>query len=397
MKMKILIADKFPEHYVKKLEDAGLEVIYDPKLGEADLPNAIKDIDCLIVRSTVVNAETIEKANNLNLIVRAGAGVNNIDIAAANKKGVYVSNCPGKNSIAVAELTIGLMIALDRRIPHNVMDFKKGIWNKAEYSKAEGLFGKTLAIVGYGNIGKEVAKRAQAFGMNIYAKDISRIEGYGVKDFSEFDQILPIADIVTLHLPLTPQTKNLFNEKMFSLMKNGAIFINTSRADVVDEEALIKAVKEKNLKVGLDVFADEPESKSGTVSSKLIELENVYVTHHIGASTEQAQNAVAEETVNIILNYIKSGVIAHWVNRAKVTDSHYQLVVKHYDKPGVLAAIMDVLRKGNINIEEVENIIFDGGLVACCTMKLRAPATSEMLESIRNNPNVISYSHVSLA
>jgi D-3-phosphoglycerate dehydrogenase len=396
MKMKVLIADKFPEQYVKKLQDSGLDVIYEPKLGESDLPEAAKEVDCLVVRSTVVNAQTIENSKKMNLIVRAGAGVNNIDIAAANKKGIYVSNCPGKNSIAVAELAIGLMLALDRRIPDNVMDFRKGIWNKAEYSKAQGLFGKTLAIVGYGNIGKEVAKRAQALGMNIYAKDISRIEGYGVKDFSEFDQILPIADVVTLHLPQTTQTKKLFNEKMFGLMKNGAIFINTSRAGVVDEEALIKAVKEKNLKVGLDVFSEEPETKSGAIATKLSGLENVYVTHHIGASTDQAQNAVAEEAVNIILSYINSGVIAHWVNRAKISDSHYQLVVKHYDKPGVLAAIMDVLRKGSINIEEVENIIFDGGLVACCTMKLRTAATSEMLETIRNNPNVITYSHVSL-
>ncbi|MEW6196254.1 MAG: hydroxyacid dehydrogenase [Bacteroidota bacterium] len=396
MKMKVLIADKFPEQYIQRLKDADIEVIYNPKLGENDLPEAAKEVDCLVVRSTVVNAAVIENSKSLNLIVRAGAGVNNIDIKATNKKGIYVSNCPGKNSIAVAELAIGLMIALDRRIPHNVADFKAGKWNKGEYSKAEGLFGKTLAIVGYGAIGKEVAKRAQALGMNIYAKDISRIEGYGVKDFSEFDQIIPIADIVTLHLPATPQTKGLFNEAMFKLMKPGAILINTSRQDVIDEDALIKAIKEKNLKVGLDVFKGEPEEKSGPVSSKLQELENVYVTHHIGASTEQAQNAVAEETVNIILQYINSGVIAHWVNRAKITDAHYQFVVKHYDKPGVLASILDVLREGSINVEEVENIIFDGGLVACCTMKLRSAATSEMLETIRNNPNVITYSHVSL-
>lgn len=396
MKVKVLIADKFPEQYIQKLKDADLDVIYQPKLGENDLPEAAKDVDVIVVRSTVVNAKTIEDAKQLNLIVRAGAGVNNINIAAANKKGVYVSNCPGKNSIAVAELAIGLMISLDRRIPHNVMDFKKGVWNKGEYSKAEGLFGKTLAIVGYGAIGKEVAKRAQALGMNIYAKDISRIEGYGVKDFSEFDQILPIADVVTIHLPQTPETKNLFNDKMFGYLKKGTIFINTSRAGVVDEEALIRAVKEKGLKVGLDVFKDEPEEKSGPVSSKLQELENVYITHHIGASTEQAQNAVAEETVNIILGYINSGVIAHWVNRAKAQETHYQLVVKHYDKPGVLASVLDVLKVGDINIEEVENTIFDGGMVACCTMKLKDPATSHMLELIRNNPNVISYSHVQI-
>lgn len=396
MKMKVLIADKFPEQYIQRLKDSEIDVVYNPKLGENDLPEAVKDVDCIVVRSTVVNEKTINSSNQLNLIVRAGAGVNNIDIKAANKKGIYVSNCPGKNSIAVAELAIGLMIALDRRIPHNVADFKSGKWNKAEYSKSEGLFGKTIAIVGYGNIGKEVAKRAQAFGMNIYAKDITRIEGYGAKDFSEFDQILPIADIVTIHLPSSPQTKGLFNEAMFKMMKPGAMLINTSRQDVIDEEALIKAVKEKKLKVGLDVFKGEPEGKDGAVSSKLQELENVYVTHHIGASTEQAQNAVAEETVNIILRYIHSGIIDHWVNRAKVTDAHYQLIVKHYDKPGVLASILDVLRQGNINIEEVENIIFDGGLVACCTLKLQTSATGDMLEAIRNNPNVISYSHVSL-
>lgn len=394
--MKVLIADKFPDQYIKKLKDSEIDVIYNPKLGENDLPEAAKDVDCLVVRSTIVNAATIENSQNLNLIVRAGAGVNNIDIKAANKKGVYVSNCPGKNSIAVAELALGLMLALDRRIPHNVADFKAGKWNKGEYSKAEGLFGKTLAIVGYGNIGKEVAKRAQAFGMNIYAKDISRIEGYGVKDFSEFDQILPIADIVTIHLPATTQTKGLFNDDMFKLMKPGALLINTSRHDIIDEDALIRAIKEKNIRAGLDVFKGEPEAKDGPVSSKLQEIDNVYITHHIGASTEQAQNAVAEETVNIILRYINSGVIDHWVNRAKITDTHYQLVVKHYDKPGVLAGILDVLRDGSINIEEIENIIFDGGLVACCTMKLKTPATADMLETFRNNPNVITYSHVSL-
>lgn len=313
--MKILIADKFPEVYIQQLKDANLEVIYNPKLGEKDLTEAAKDVNCIVVRSTIVNAETIEKANNLNLIIRAGAGVNNIDIAAANKKGVYVSNCPGKNAIAVAELTIGLMISLDRRIPHNVIDFKQGKWNKGEYSNAQGLYGKTLAIIGYGNIGKEVAKRALAFGMNIYAKDILKIEGDGVKEFTDFEQVLPIADVVSVHLPATPDTKNLFNEKLFSLMKEGAIFINTSRADVVDEEALIKAVKEKNLRVGLDVFKGEPEEKTGRVSSKLQEFDNVYITHHIGASTEQAQNAVAEETVRIILNYIKDGTILNCVNK----------------------------------------------------------------------------------
>ena len=396
MKVKVLVADKFPDQHIKKMLEMDLDVTYAPKLGENDLPNEIKENDILVVRSTKVNEQTIQNAKSLELIIRAGAGVNNINIPAANKKGIYVANCPGMNSVAVAELAMGLMISLDRRIPDNVIDFKNGKWNKAEYSKAEGLKGKTLGIIGFGNIGKEVAKRALAFEMRVYAKDISRIEGEMVKDFSEMDQLLPMCDIITIHLPSTQETKGLFNKKMFSYMKNNALLINTSRADVLDEEALLEAIKEKNIRVAVDVFKGEPEGKSGEVKSKLQSSSNVYVTHHIGASTEQAQNAVADETIRVIQDFTTSGVIAHWVNRAKITDAKYQLVVKHFDKPGVLAGILDVIRDGSINIEEIENIIFEGGTAACCTMKLMGPVSAEMLKKMNDNPNVLSVSHVEI-
>ncbi len=396
MKVSVLVADKFPDLYIQQMKDLDLEVIYSPKLGENDLPEAAKNVDILVVRSTVVNAETIKQSEKLNLIIRAGAGVNNINIAAANQKGIYVANCPGMNSIAVAELAIGLMVSLDRRIPDNVIDFKNGKWNKGEYSKAEGLYGKTLGIIGVGNIGKEVAKRAQAFGMNVYGKDISRIEGVAIKDFSEMDQLIPLCDVITLHMPSTPQTKGLFNKKMFGYMKPNAFLINTARQDLIVEEDMLEAIKEKNIRVALDVFKGEPEGKTGEVSSVLMNNPNVYVTHHIGASTEQAQNAVAEETVRIIKDYMTSGVIAHWVNRAKITDAKFQLVVKHYDRPGVLAAILAVIRDANINIEEIENIIFEGGVVATCTMKLMSEVSGDNLKLIRENPNVISVSHVAI-
>lgn len=396
MKVKVLIADKFPDQYIQQLKDIDLDVIYSPKLGEDDLPEAAKEVDIVVVRSTIVNAATINASKNLNLIIRAGAGVNNIDIPAANQKGIYVANCPGMNSVAVAELAIGLMISLDRRIPDNVIDFKNGKWNKGEYSKAEGLMGKTLGIIGVGNIGKEVAKRALAFGMNVYGKDISRIEGIAIKDFSEMNQLLPLCDVVTLHLPATPQTKGLFNKEMFSYMKPNALLINTARADLIDQDAMIEAIKTKNIRVALDVIKNEPEEKSGEIKSPLQELKNVYVTHHIGASTEQAQNAVAAETVKIIKDFISSGVIAHWVNRAKISDAHYQLVVKHFDKPGVLANIMSIIRDKNVNIEEIENVIFDGGVVACCTMKLKTSITTDMIKQMQDNPNVLSVSHVAV-
>jgi len=396
MKVRLLVADKFPDKHIQQLKDMDLDVVYSPKLGENDLPEAAIESDILVVRSTIVNADTINKSKNLNLIIRAGSGVNNINIPAANQKGIYVANCPGMNSVAVAELAMGLMISLDRRIPDNVIDFRNGKWNKGEYSKAEGLMGKNLGIIGVGNIGKEVAKRALAFRMNVYGKDISRIEGVMIKDFSEMDQIIPMCDIITIHLPSTPQTKGLFNKQMFSYMKPNSLLINTSRADVIDEDALLEAIKEKNVRAAVDVFKGEPEGKAGEVRSKLQDNPNIYVTHHIGASTEQAQDAVADETIRIIKDYVHSGIIAHWVNRAKVTDAKYQLVVKHYDKPGVLASILAVIRDGNINIEEIENIIFDGGVVACCTMKLKAPATADMLKQMNENKNVLSVSHVAI-
>jgi D-3-phosphoglycerate dehydrogenase len=391
--MKVLVADKFPEIYLQQLRELDCEVTYSPKLDEKELPDAAKYADILVVRSTNVTAETISKSESLNLIVRAGAGVNNVDINTANKRGIYVANCPGKNSIAVAELTIGLMIALDRRIPDNVMDFKKGIWNKAEYSHAEGLRGKNLILIGVGNIGKEVAKRAAALGMHVYGKDIIQIEDLPLTYITDLDKILPIADVISIHLPLNKETEGLFSKKLLGLVKHGAIFINTSRAEIVDENALIEAVKLKKLRVGMDVFLDEPSGKDGTVKSPLQDLDNVYITHHIGASTEQAQNAIAEETVNIIRNFLKTGLVDHWVNRAKRTEAQFQLIVKHYDRPGVLASVFNILREGKINIEEVENVIFDGGQVACCTMKLNKKATSAMLELIRGNDEVI---HVSL-
>ena len=396
MKLKVLVADKFPDKYIQQMKNLDLEVIYEPKLGEKDLPQAAKEVDILIVRSTVVNEETINNSSKLNLIIRAGSGVNNINIAAANKKGIYVTNCPGMNAVAVAELAIGLMLSLDRFIPDNVADFRKGIWDKDKYSKGQGLKGKTLGIIGVGNIGKEVAKRAHAFEMNVYGKDITRIEGVQIKDFSEMNQLLPLCDIITIHLPATPETKGLFNKKMFSYLKDGALVVNTSRQDVIVEDDLLEAIKEKNIRYACDVFKGEPEAKTGEVKSKLQDNPNVYVTHHIGASTAQAQDAVAEETINIINHFTHSGVIDHWVNRAKITDSYYQLVVKHFDKPGVLASVLDLLSKGNINIEEIENVIFDGGIAASCTMKLRNAASSDMLKKMSENPNVISVSHVEI-
>lgn len=400
MKNKILVADKFPEKYIQQMKDLGLDVIYEPKLGEKDLPEAAKEVEILVVRSTVVNEEAINNSKKLNLIIRAGSGVNNINIAAANKKGIYVANCPGMNSIAVAELAVGLMIAIDRRIADNVSDFRNGKWNKAEYSKADGLFGKTLGIVGTGQIGVEVINRVKSFGLNIIAWSRSltneKAELLGVERCQTLEEVFTKADIISVHLAQTADTKKLINKDLINKMKKGAYFINTSRAGVVDEDALIEAAKTEKIFLGLDVFNNEPEGKGGDFTTPLQGLKNVYLTHHIGASTEQAQDAVADETVKIINEFVNSGVIRNWVNRIKKSPAKYQLIVKHFDKPGVLAGVLELLKTGNINVEEIENVIFDGAIAASCTMKLKDAATPDMLKKMNENPDLISVSQVEI-
>ena len=384
--MKILIADSFPVIYTDKIKSLVDKVLYEPKLKENELPDRIAGINILIVRSTIVNAACIEKSDKLSLIIRAGAGVNNIDIQSANKKGIYVSNCPGKNSIAVAELAMGLICAIDRRIPDNIIDFRNGKWNKALFSKADGLFGKTLGVVGTGKIGIELISRAKAFGLNIIAWSKSltndKAELLGIERCKTLEELFSKADIISVHLAQTADTKKLINKNLINKLKKGSYFINTARAGVVDEEALIEAAKEGKIFLGLDVFNNEPEGKDGELSTPLRELQNVYLTHHIGASTEQAQNAVAEETYNIIADYVNTGSIRNWVNRIKQSPSKYQLIVRHYDKPGVLARVLKLLSEEKINAQEMENVIFEGALTACCTIRLDTKPSDKVLEEI---------------
>ncbi|MEO8399161.1 MAG: 3-phosphoglycerate dehydrogenase family protein [Ignavibacteriaceae bacterium] len=399
--MKILIADKFPDQYVDEIKKLSKNVVYDPKLKEEDIPGNIKDVDILVVRSTIVNQESIDKSNKLSLIIRAGAGVNNIDIKTANKKGIYVANCPGKNSIAVAELAMGLICALNRKIAENVIDFKNGKWNKALYSKSEGLFGKTLGVVGTGQIGTELIYRAQAFGLKIIAWSRSltkeKADELDIEKKDSLEKLFKEADIVSIHLAQTADTKKIISKDLISSMKKGAFFINTSRAGVVDEDALMQAAKDGNISLGLDVFNNEPEGKEGDFSSEFSKLNNVYVTHHIGASTEQAQNAVAEETVNIIKDYLKFGEVKNWINRAEKTAAKFQLVVRHFDKLGVLARVLRLLSEEKINAQEMENVIFDGEQTACCTIRLDTKPSDKILKEMpEKEDEIINVSIVEL-
>ena len=402
--MKVLIADKFEKSGIDGLKAAGCDVLFEPDLKDDALAAAIgaSGADVLVVRSTKVTEPMLD-AGRLSLIVRAGAGYNTIDVAAASKRGIYVSNCPGKNAIAVAELAWALLLAVDRRIPDNVADLRAGKWNKKEYSKARGIYGQTLGVLGIGNIAAEVVKRAAAFGMNVVIWS-RRFDGRS-GPMSEADAraagleqamrataitIAPTpeavaeqSDVLSIHLALGKETRGLVGESVLSKLKPGAVVINTARGEVMDHAALTKAVADRGVRAGLDVYANEPSSATGDFADPVVALPGVYGTHHIGASTDQAQEAIAAETVRIVRTYKETGHVPNVVNLARQTPARFRLIVRHRDRPGVLAHVFDHLREGNINVQETENIVFEGAEAAVASINLDGEPDAGLIERIR--------------
>lgn len=387
--MKVLIADKFEQSGIDGLTAAGCEVLFQPDLKDDALRDAISQTqaDVLIVRSTAVTAAMIE-AGSLALIVRAGAGYNTIDVAAASRRGVYVSNCPGKNAIAVAELTLGLILALDRRIPDSVAELRAGRWNKKEFSKAKGLCGATLGLIGYGNIGQEVARRALAFGLRVVVWSRRFADGRVKPDLpievlASAEAVAEAADIVSVHLALSKETRGFLGASFFEKMKPGASFVNTARGEVVDYAALEAAVKTRGIRAGLDVFPGEPAGGTAEFVTPIAALPHVYGTHHVGGSTDQAQEAIAAETVRVITAYMQTGKVPNVVNLAKVTPASHMLVVRHRDRPGVLAHVFDHLRGAGINVQETENIVFDGAEAAIARINLDAAPSDAVTAAVK--------------
>jgi D-3-phosphoglycerate dehydrogenase len=403
--MRVLVADRFEQSGLNGLAAAGCELLYEPELKDDALVGRVASsgAEVLIVRGTKVPAKAIE-GSALALIVRAGAGYNTIDVAAASAHGVYVANCPGKNAIAVAELAFGLILALDRRIPDNVADLRAGKWNKKEYSQAKGLYGRTLGILGLGSIGRELARRAAGFGMPVVAwgrshagqdrelePDEARELGLDVAAQQVPIRLAPdavavaaAADVFSVHVALSSETRGLVGEAVLGALRPGAIFVNTARAEVVDGGALERAVRERGLRVGLDVFDGEPAGGTADFSAPLAALPGVYGTHHIGASTDEAQEAIAAETVRIVRAFVETGKVPNVVNLAKRTPATHRLVVRHRDRPGVLAHVFEHLRAAGLNVQETENIVFEGSKAAIARIHLMGTPSAALLAEIRS-------------
>jgi D-3-phosphoglycerate dehydrogenase / 2-oxoglutarate reductase len=398
--MRVLFADVIDPSTADALADRGHECVSDPKLSADDLPGRIPGFQALVVRSTNVTAATIEAADALELIVRAGAGTNTIDVDAASKFGIYVTNVPGRNAIAVAELTMGLLLSIDRRIADNVADLRTGSWNKTAYSKADGLFGKVMGIVGLGEIGFAVAERAAAFGLQVRAirKDRDEeteehIKALDIELVDSLEDLVATCDIVSIHVPATAETESMFDAGLLGRMKEGAILLNTSRGDIVDEAALLDAVETRGLRAGLDVYPGEPGSGATGWSSKLAMHPNVVGTHHIGASTAQAQRAVADGVVEIIDAFVR-GEILNCVNLAPTRLGTHTLHVRHFDRVGVLAGVFDILRRRDLNVEQMENRVFQGRNAAVATIDVVGDVGPDLIAALEGLDDVIHVSAV---
>ena len=390
--MKLLIADTLPQLHVDALRKS-VEVEYDPDVTAETLVSRIQGINILVVRGTKVRAEAIENGDELELIVRAGAGTENIDMAAASTKGVYVTNCPDKNAAAVAELTFGLLLAVDRRIPEQNTALMEGRWNKSVFQHADGLKGKAFGVIGVGSVGREVIKRVKAFDMEVIAwsrglTDQKAAE-LGVSRATSVDELIEKCDIISLHVALTPETKHLISADRIARMKAGTILLNTARGPIVDNVALAEALKRGRIRAGVDVYENEPGVGDGEFVNVLVGVPNWVGTHHVGASTIQAQNATADETVRIIESYLRTGGVENCVNFAKVTPATYELIIRHYDRVGVLTRILTDLRESKINVHEVHNVIFEGANAAVAHIQIDSYPPKEALERISSRKTEI--------
>ena len=396
MTLSVLIADGFEDWGVEQIGGLGAEVTHDPALRGDALRDAVARTECtvLVVRSTQVTADIFAAAPQLGLVVRAGAGYNTIDVDAASKRGVLVANCPGKNAVAVAELTFALILALDRRIVENVNDLRTGKWNKKEYATAPGLKDRTIGLVGFGRIGQEVARRARAFDMNVVAWSRSltpsKADALQVEPCDGPADVAARCDILSVHLAAAPETNGIINADVLGRLPKGAYVINTARQDVMDYDALAAAVNERGLRVGLDVFPGEPSTGRAEFDCAIARANGiVYGTHHIGASTKQAQTAIANETIRIIQSFAETGKTPNVVNLETQCPAKCQLVVRHFDKVGVLAGVLDKLRRAKINVEEMDNTIFKGRTTAVATIRLSAVPDDALVREIADMEDLV--------
>jgi len=374
-KIRILFLENISDQAVRNFKDQGYVQVekISKALTEDELIREIRDVHILGIRSkTQITAKVLEAATKLQAIGCFCIGVNQVNLKAATKNGVVVFNAPYSNTRSVAELVIGLAIMLIRRIPDKNKAAHEGTWMKEAKGSFE-LRGKTLGIIGYGNIGSQVSVLAESLGMKVLFYDVeTKLPLGNAADGKTLKEVLGKADIVTLHVPETAQTKNIINKTTLKYFKKGAILINYARGEVVDLEELRKAIIEERIGgAAIDVFPVEPEKNGDRFQSPLQDLPNVILTPHIGGSTEEAQANIGEDVSIKLFNYLEKGITfgSHSVPALALPlqEGSHRILHIHHNVPGVLSAINTELSKYHINIvgqylktnEEIGYVVLD--------------------------------------
>lgn len=384
--MRVLVADRLSEDALDEMRGLGVEVEYEPRVQGSELAQRLDGVNVLVVRGTEVTAEALAAGKSLNLVIRAGAGTRNIDVAFASERGIYVAETPGRNAQAVAELTFTLIGCLDRRVPDAVHSLRSGLWEKDEYARAVGLEGRTIGILGLGHVGRAVLRMALAYQMRPLAFGRSltaaRAAELGAKRVSNPLDLARQSDILSIHLELTDRTRGIVDRKLMEALPDGAFLVNTARHELVDYDALLELIPKKSLRVGLDVLPGEPSERTARYEHPILRVPGVYATPHLGQSTDRAQVAIASETVGILRSFVTKGEVPNVVNIAPSTWSRYQLVVRHVDRIGALANVLAVLKRHGIHISALDNTVFDGGRAACAKIRMEARPSDACLQEI---------------
>jgi D-3-phosphoglycerate dehydrogenase len=384
--MRVLVAGRLPKANLDEIQSLGVELIYQPSLTPAELPAALEQINVLVVRGLRVDETAIAAGDALNLIIRAGSGTGQIDVAAASARGIYVANTPGKNASAVAELTMTLIGCLDRRIVDASSRLRAGAWEKEDFAQASGLRGRKLGIAGFGHVGRYVAGLAKAYGMTVTAWSRTltpaKATENGILHAPTLLALAQQSDVLTVHVDATERTRNLIDRRVLEALPVGAIFVNTAGASLVDYDTLLEVAEARKLRVGLDVLPDEPATRHASYTHPILLSSQVCATPHIGASTDEAQTAIANETALILRSFLTKGEVPNVVNITTSSWARYQLVVRHIEKTGALAHVLSVLKRHGIHVQELDNRVFEGGKAACAKIRIEIRPSESCLQEI---------------
>lgn len=392
---RILIVDQFGSAGIEALRSFGCDVIHNGMLTAQTLARAVADLepDVLIAQTTSISQEVFSASERLGLVICTGASIDRIDVDAASQRGVFVAHSPGRTAAAVAELAWGLILACDRRLPEQISQLRSGNWDSSKCPDAAGLMGRTLGIVGLGQVGQEIARRGLAFGMHVVAwsRHITeeRCDALGVDYCANLVNLAKLSDVVTVSVSATEETAGLLGDKFFNALRPGATVVNTSLGRTINEEALLNAVRTKGIRAGLDLHESEEVDRSRPTLRALLQEPFVYGTSQSGAMTSQARDAADDEVVRTVRQWLDHGTVAGCVNRTTLSSATTLIHVRLLNRPGVLAGIFEVLGRANINVEEMENVICAGGDAAIARIHVNTTPTQGQIEAIRRAPHVL--------